>query len=182
MDFTLKYRSRIIISAYKDWISNSDRVLDIGCGNAVVSEELKKHFQCLIVGTDVLDYRKRVLPFKAVLSGNKLPFENREFDVSMFNDTLHHCSDWKTLFNEAIRVSKRVLIFETESSLLAKLLDSFINRVHNPNMNQAINLMKTEEWIDCFRDLKLNFEYRKLKKPLIFYPFNHFAFKISQKV
>lgn len=180
MEFSLIYRSKIIIRAYKDWISSSSRVLDIGCGNAVVTEELKKYFRCFIVGTDLLDYRKRDIPFKAIIDKDKLPFKEKEFDISMFNDLLHHCKDWKGMLSEALRVAGRVLIFEMEPAIIAKISDWLINKIHNPNTNIAINLKTLEQWKIYFEKLNLDYECRKIEKPLSFYPFINFAFNLKR--
>ena len=56
MEFTLKYRSKIIIGAIAQFISEDTKVLDIGCGNGIVSYELKKFFNCCLVGTDISEY------------------------------------------------------------------------------------------------------------------------------
>lgn len=181
MEFSLKYRSRIIIDTYRDWISEFDKVLDIGCGNAVVTEELRRHFGCIITGVDILDYRKRDIPFTLLTNRYLLPFEDSEFNVSMLNDSLHHCKDWQPLFREAIRVSRRVLIFEMEPTLTAKAFDRLINIVHNPGMEAAVSLRTLEEWKRYFRKDNLDFEYRKAKKPIWLYPVKHFAFNIIKK-
>lgn len=180
MEFSLIYRSKIIIAAYKDWLFASDRVLDIGCGNAVVTEELRKYFHCSIVGTDILDYQRRSIPFKIMTDQSKLPFEDNEFDISMFNDALHHCNDQEGLLNEAFRVANRILIFEMEDTLMAKILDVLINQIHNPKMNTSFNIKTLEQWCSYFKRLNFDFEYRKIKKPSIFYPFRNFAFKVKK--
>lgn len=182
MEFSLIYRSKIIITAYKDWISPPDRVLDIGCGNAVVTEELRKYFHCLVIGTDLMDYRKRKIPFKIMTDENKLPFSDKEFNICMFNDSLHHCKEWEPMLSEAFRVADRILIFEMESTKIAKILDKFINKLHNPNMNPVINLKTLEQWKFYFEKLNLDFEYRKIRKPSLFYPFINFSFNLKQRV
>ena len=180
MEFTLIYRSKIVIKAYQEWIFNTDKVLDIGCGNGVVSEELRKNFQCLIVGTDVLDYRKRNIPFEIMTDKYSLPFKDNEFDVAMFNDSLHHCDDQEVLLKEATRVAKKVLIFEMEPTLIAKILEVCLNRIHNPLMNIPFNIKTLEDWRSYFTRLNFDFEYRKIKK-LFFYPFNNFVFVLKRK-
>lgn len=180
MELTLIYRSKIIITAYKDWISASTRVLDIGCGNMVITEELRKHFHCPIVGTDILDYRRRNIPFKIITEESKLPFADNEFDIGLFNDAPHHCKDQEGLLNEAIRVSNRVLIFEMEPTLMAKILDIFINQIHNPKMNMPFNMKTSDQWRDYFKRSNFDFEYHKNQKPSLFYPFTHFSFKLMR--
>lgn len=180
MEFTLIYRSRIVISAYKNWIMPSDRVLDAGCGNAVVSEELRRHYSCSVVGTDILDYRKRAIPFKIMTEPGRLPFGNGEFDICMFNDALHHCNDQEGLLQEAARVAGTVLIFEAEPTFTAKAADFITNLFHNRDMNIPFNMRTPDEWRDCFKRLKFGFEYRKIRKPNPIYPFSNFAFNLKK--
>lgn len=181
MEFSLIYRSKIIENAYKDWVSTSDTVLDIGCGNGVVTEELGRRFSCHIVGTDVLDYRKRKIPFKIMNGQNKLPFSDNEFNISMLNDVLHHCDNQEKLLNEAFRVADKVLIFEVEPSIITKILDIIINQIHNFRMNIPLNFKTSQEWMDYFKNLNFDFEYRKTERPL-FYPFINFSFRLKNKI
>ncbi len=181
MDFSLIYRSKIIIAAYKDWISASSRVLDIGCGNAVVTDQIRKHFNCSISGTDILDYRKREIPFKIMAEQDKLLFPDGAFDICMLNDMLHHCNHQENLLKEALRVASRVLIFEMEPTIIAKVVDILVNQIHNPAMNKPLNIRTSQNWRDCFGILGLDFEYRKIKKPSWFYPFINFSFKLRRR-
>ena len=180
-DFTLAYRSRVVINAYTGWLSPRTKVLDVGCGNAVVSEELKKHFKCTVVGTDILDYRKREVPFKIMTNPKKLPFNDNEFDVCMFNDALHHCDDQDALLKEAARVAGNMLLFEMEPTITAKIVEVLITQIHNPNMNIPFNIKTKERWESDFKRLNFDFEHRKIKKPSILYPFVNFAFNLKKQ-
>jgi ubiquinone/menaquinone biosynthesis C-methylase UbiE len=182
MKFTLIYRSKVIMTAYKGWITPSSRVLDIGCGNAIVTEELRKHFLCPIVGTDILDYRKTDLPFNIMTNPGKLPFGNNDFDICMFNDALHHSNEQEDLLNEAARVANKVLIFEMEPTITAKIVEVLVNQIHNPNMNIPFNIKTSGQWRSCFERLNFDFEHRKIEKPSVFYPFINFAFNLRKQI
>ncbi|MGD1044797.1 MAG: class I SAM-dependent methyltransferase [Bacteroidota bacterium] len=181
MDFSLIYRSKIVIKAFNGWIHKTDKVLDIGCGNAVVAEELRNYFGCPIVGTDIIDYRERNIDFKMMNYENKLPFGNNEFDISLFVDSLHHCNYQSELLQEASRVSKKILIFEAKPTLLAKILDWGLNQIHNKDMNIPFSMKTLDKWCDYFKELDFDFEYREIKKPSFWYPFINFAFMLKQK-
>lgn len=178
-EYSLIYRSRIIIAAYRDWIPESSRVLDIGCGNAVVTDELRKKFKCFIFGTDAMDYRKRGIPFKMMADKNRLPFGDDEFDICMFNDTLHHCRNQDALLKESLRVAAKTLIFEMEPNVISKSLDILINQVHNPKMDLPLNIKKAQEWRDYLQGLNFDFQFRDIKRPF-FNPFKNFAFSITK--
>lgn len=178
MKFSLIYRSKIITDAYSGWITGSDRVLDVGCGNAVVTFELGRRFGCQITGTDLLDYRKAGIPFKIMAGPDKLPFSDKEFNVCVFNDALHHCRNHEGMIREALRVAERVLVFEMEPTLAAKLLDIFINQIHNSHMDIPLNMKTSSEWCAWLKKLNFNFELRKIRRKF-FYPFSNFAFSIK---
>src|SRR3989338_3343634 len=182
MEFSLIYRSKIIINAYSGWISGSSMVLDIGCGNAVVTDELKRHFGCDLTGTDIMDYRKRDIPFELMKSKRKLPFKDKSFDAAMFNDVLHHCEAQEDLLREAARVAKKILIFEMEPTLTARIADFIVNKIHNSKMNAAFEIRRSDEWKGYFKKMKFDFDYRDIKKPFTFYPFVNFSFKIETPV
>jgi len=178
-DFSLKCRSKIITSAYAEWIDPSSKVLDIGCGNGVIDEELINFFHCSIIGTDVMDYRKRELPFVLMSEQDKLPFNDKEFDICMFNDALHHCNNQEGLLNEAMRVADKILLFEMEPTIIAKILDVAINQIHNPRMNIPLNIRTLQEWRDYFEKRNLDFEYRRIKTPFL-YPFKNYAIRLKK--
>jgi len=177
---TTVYRSRIVIDAYRDWVSKTDRVLDIGCGTAIVIDELRRYFKCQVVGTDLLDYRKREVPFKLMENENRLPFRDGEFDLAIFNDVLHHCSRQDDMLREASRVAKRVLIFEMKPTLVAKILDIFINQFYNRKMNIPLNLKSFDGWLEYFSRLGFSVESRHIPKPNLLYPFTHFSFRLQK--
>jgi len=47
-----------------------------------------------------------------IYDGKTLPFDNEEFDVSLLNETLHHCEDPESVLIEARRVAKSVYVIE----------------------------------------------------------------------
>src|SRR5260221_12795679 len=114
--FSTTYRSKLIIDSYKNWIKTNDRVLDVGCGNGIVTEELKKYFHIDVTGCDMLNYLQVDLPFIQMHAENKLPFKQNSFDIIMFNDVLHHTAkdNQEKLLQEALRAGDKVLIFEVQ--------------------------------------------------------------------
>ena len=47
-----------------------------------------------------------------IYDGKNLPFDNLEFDVSLLNETLHHCEDPESVLIEARRVAKSIYVIE----------------------------------------------------------------------
>lgn len=101
------------IEFFRPHIEGVESVLDIGTGSSIPIHVFAEHFPEIKYDTvDIVDIRKRkTLPFK-IYNGSQLPFGNSVFDVSVLNETLHHCKDPLTVLAEARRVSKSVFVIE----------------------------------------------------------------------
>lgn len=173
-------RHQLIVENYKNWISNNDRVLDVGCGNCIVAEKLNKEIGCEIIGTDILDYCFSRIPFKKMTKENRIPFKDDSFDITMLNDVLHHTDYQKELILECLRVSKKLLIFETKKSLLVRFGDFIASRLVCPKMNTPLNFRTFYEWNELFNRMKLNIKNSKINKPSLQMPVVTFAFLIEK--
>ena len=180
MSFTQRKRAEIIVNCYKKWDISGKKILDVGCGNGVVSEVLQKNLNLDLCGTDIIDYRKIVMPFKKIEKVSKLPFEDSSFDYVMFNDVLHHTEDIEMAIAEGGRVGNSVLIFEDQSSFLLYMVDVALNRLYSSQMPCPLNFKTREQW--CFLFDKLGFQYDigEVSYPF-FYPFKHMAFKLTKE-
>lgn len=176
-DITSVYRAKLIIEVYRKWIKPCQSVLDIGCGTGAVAEELKKSLNINVEGCDINSYLLRNILFKKMTSSTKLPYKNKLFNLSMFNDVLHHTeyNNQEPLIREAFRVSKKVLIFELIPTKLGKWADLFINKIHNPKMKIPYTYRKPEQWKNMFSEMGLKVRYVNVDKPLL-YPFTHIAY------
>ncbi len=183
MEATLKYRAKIIIGAISPYVNKGTRVLDIGCGNGVVSTEISKHFGCAIFGTDVKKYLKKNIKFKMMPREDKLDWGDHEFDIGLFNDVVHHIpSDGQiVILKEALRVCNRVLLFELEPTLAAKIVECPMNWINNPTVPLIFTHRTKENWAKLFRQNDIDYEYRPIKKPSFWYPCDHFLFCLKPK-
>lgn len=165
MQFSVIYRSEFVIKAYEGWIPKGSKVIDIGCGDAIITDELRKHFKCDIVGADIIDSRKRSIPLELAI--RQVP--DNSFDIAMLNEMLHHCKNWQEVLTEAKRVAHKVLILESEPTLYAHVICVITNIVHygKPNWRK---FRKREEW-------GFQGEARLIKTPW-WYPFKYFAVKL----
>jgi len=89
------------------------RLLDIGCGGGVLTEEFAS-LGCQVTGIDISPGSITVAQAHAALSGlsidyrvgsgTSLPFDNNNFEAVSCCDVLEHIHDWKQVITEAARV------------------------------------------------------------------------------
>lgn len=121
-----------LVAALGPLVPPAAALLDLGCGDLTLADGLRRargSRRC--VGADV--WPSRVAPpqgceYRAVEPGRPLPFADREFDVVLLVDTLHHLEDPAPLLREALRVGRRVLVkdhfeYGPASRLLLQALD-----------------------------------------------------------
>jgi len=179
MKFTTLLRARLIINSYVSWIKESDKVLDIGCGNCVVAQEIRDRFNCKIIGYDIIKYKNET-GIPAVIA-SKIPFKEKKFDIAMLNDVLHHCNNKKEqieLLKESKKAARKVLVFEIKPDLNTKIFDFFLNKIHYAGMKISFNYRTREEWIKLFKRLGFKVESKQVKR-MWYYPVIHYAFRLS---
>lgn len=178
---TSNYRAKLIYSAYKKWLKAGDKVLDIGCGNGIIAYFLHNKLKIDITCCDVKNYLIYKFPFYKI-TGSKLPFKNKQFDLVFINDVLHHIESDKHLavISEALRVGKVVLIFEAKPTFSGKMFDIILNKFHYGGLDQPLSFRNIADWETIFKKLGVNYKYIELSRPF-WYPFSHVAFKLWKK-
>lgn len=182
-----KKRAENIISAYDGWLNKTDKVLDVGCGNCIVTKHIQEMIGCDIQGYDVIDCGNNTdIP---VTIGNINEFNNNSFDVILLNSVLHHTTNegQKKLLLECSRIAKRILIFEVEKSPISKIIDYLLN-LHTYKgkflSNTMINHKSFFEWLQIFNKcygvpgFNYDIEHRIIK--IWYYPWRKFAFKLEK--
>lgn len=181
-NITSQFRFKLMSNVYKKWLKPNAKVLDIGCGNGVISHQLAKKFSIMIYGCDIDKYLVYDFPFTKLKSNSKLPYKNSNFDVAMFNDVLHHTKfdNQIKMIKEALRVAKIVLIFEVKPTFVGKTFDYLINKLHHSNMEILFTFRNSSDWISLFKKNNLEIKTVNVKSPF-FYPFSHVAFCLKKK-
>ena len=180
MSWSQRERAKIIANGYKNWHLRGKKVLDVGCGNAVVSKVLIDVLDIDLYGTDIIDYRKENISFKQMENENKLPFDDSSFDYVMFNDILHHTINVEALLTEADRIAENVLIFEDCSGLLMNIIDIGLNHFYCSKMSCPLNFRTEQEWELLFKSFDFEVEKCKLAYP-VWYPLRHMGFKLTRR-
>lgn len=148
----------------EQFIEKQSKILDIGCGSAIITHTFQNFFETEVIGVDIID--RRIFPIAfSLINGKKLPFPENSFDNILIAYTLHHSKDPVGLLKETVRVCKgKIFIYEDlPASFLSKLfceLHSFSFDKLFGNKNKTT--FKTEdEWKEVFRDLELNLIFDK---------------------
>jgi SAM-dependent methyltransferase len=134
------------IGSLQDGNSTMPKLLDFGCGNMAISRHLvsigvaESAFGVDTYPVSALSQEKSGC-YKQIVSGKRLPFFDREFDVAICVDVLHHIGvgDSAEVLRELGRVSRFVIVkdhFESDliSRQLLRLADWYGNFAYGVNV------------------------------------------------
>jgi methionine biosynthesis protein MetW len=99
-----------------DNIENNTRVLDVGCGDGVLIEYLKKEKNVDVRGLEILKDKVQICISKGltVIEGNAeidlKQFPNNSFDYVVLSQTLQAFVNPEKVINELLRVGKRAIV------------------------------------------------------------------------
>lgn len=177
-------RALQIIPRISPYLSDKDKILDIGCGTGVISKHLRKKMDAQMTLTDV-QFNSICDEFPVVIyDGKKLPFRDNVFDAALLIAVLHHTHDPLKIIDEALRVTKgRVIIMEDVfTDIVGRVVtligDCLVNwEIHSPFKNND-----KEGWVNIFKKKKLNIEHvDEFKLRCIGFPFKLAIFVVSKK-
>ena len=151
----LDRRAEQFVSLFKEFIPPRARVLDIGGGWGFYAEPLERSRDCEVTILDVVEPRFKKAPV-VLYGGERIPFPDQSFDVSLLVTALHHMPFPEKVLAEAKRVTRHLVIVvedlyrSSKERLWAILRDSLYNLefVGHPR-----NFKTKEEWLQCFRSL-----------------------------
>lgn len=124
-------------------IDSKERIIKIGNGAGYLSEMIR--LVCadttvleIVVGDNTVNKNNVQL-----YNGEHIPYDDKSFDVCVFNLVLHHIKNSQKYFeNEALRVTKKrvILIEETYDSFFQKIHLVFRDWYVNKKANQPVKL------------------------------------------
>jgi len=177
--------------ALLELIPKNASVLDVGCGNGLLTKLLaEERTDVRMEGIDIKKREKMYYPIKLV-TGDRLPCEDHSYDVVMFVDVLHHTTITEQMLREAVRVSRRNIIIKDHllcgwlSGPTLRLMDDIGNR--NEGIAMPYNYWAKDQWSQAFQDLGLHVDQWKTRLALYPEPLNwmfernmHFIAKLSK--
>jgi len=128
----------------------SARVLDVGCGDGLISAVLQSRRPDLTLrGIDVLPRSRTHIPVE-IFDGSRIPFDGQSFDVVLFSDVLHHTLDPAVLLREARRVAAHCVLIKdhNRNGLAAGARLRFMDWVGNARFGVALpyNYWTERQW------------------------------------
>jgi ubiquinone/menaquinone biosynthesis C-methylase UbiE len=151
-------RAKTVARLVSPYLSMEDKVLDVGCGDLRIGEEIKQQIDVTWIGIDTIDYNKSGLEFH-LFDGRKLPFESGKFTTVFLCFILHHCDSLEPLLSECVRVAdRRIIILEDVmnnrpfNKSVTKLHDRAVNWLVDPRIKCPYRFKTMKEWIDIFRE------------------------------
>jgi ubiquinone/menaquinone biosynthesis C-methylase UbiE len=150
----LNRRLRILARHAISLLPESGSVLDVGCGNGVISRLIMdERPQMSIRGIDVLERPICAIPMERY-DGDTLPFDDNSLDVVMFVDVLHHTNNAFSLLQEAVRVAKQAVVLKDHlcNSAFDERILSFMDWIGNRSHGVALpyNYWSAEQWRDAW--------------------------------
>ena len=155
-------RAKKMVKNIEKYFNKTDKILDIGSGICNICEILKEeNFNVTPLDIKNLSFVDNIEPI--IYNGDKIPFDDNEFDVALISTVLHHCRKPEEIIKEAKRVSKRIVIIEDiYLNEIHKHLTYFFDSLINLEFTGHPHTNKTNEgWQALFK--KLNLKLKDVK-------------------
>lgn len=152
-------RVRVLSDWFAQLIPQNAHVLDVGCGDGLISALLRSRRPDLeLMGVDVLVREHTHIPVQR-FDGVHLPFPDKAFDVALFSDVLHHTADPLILQREAQRVARSFLLIKDHyrEGIAAGLRLRVMDWVGNARFGVSLpyNYWSEAQWSRAWKELGL---------------------------
>lgn len=151
----LDRRAESFVSHFKEFIPLRSRVLDIGGRWGFYAEPLQRLRNCDVT---VLDVEEPKFSKVSVVTygGERMPFPDGSFDVSLLVTVLHHVKVPEAVLAEAKRVTRGAVIVVEDlyQSAVGRLWTIVRDSLYNLEFfGHPRNFRTKAGWLDCFRNL-----------------------------
>jgi SAM-dependent methyltransferase len=168
----LNRRVEVLGKRFGELLPPRVRVLDVGCGDGLISAILQSIRPDISVrGIDVLPRSQPHIPVE-MFDGIHFPAANASFDVVLFSDVLHHTADPTILLREAFRVAARHVLIKDHyrEGLAANTRLRFMDWVGNARFGVSLpyNYWTKRQWDEAWQEIGLQPE--RLVTKLRLYP------------
>jgi SAM-dependent methyltransferase len=154
-----KRRVEVLADWFAKLLPSEARVLDVGCGDGLISAVLRqKRPDIEVRGIDVLPREQTHIPVE-MFDGVHLRFEDSSFDAVLLSDVLHHTADPTILLREAHRVTRRHVLIKDHNreGVAANARLRFMDWVGNARFGVALpyNYWTERQWNAAWREIGL---------------------------
>ena len=95
-------RVEVLASWFARLAPKNARILDVGCGDGLLSAALgSKRPDLTLRGIDVLPRDRTHIPVE-MFDGTRIPFDDASYDSVLFSDVLHHTNDPSVLDRKSV--------------------------------------------------------------------------------
>lgn len=157
------------------FINPRDKIIDLGAGTCLLTHQLRERGYS-VFPVDVKN-RSYYLDIQSqIYDGKNLPFKNNEFDICLLLAVLHHTPNPEAVMQEAVRVSKKLIVSEDAvTNVFQRLYTFFIDSILNKELIAPHSNKTDKQWRSLYKNLGLiliRTENRKswlfLQNPLYF--------------
>lgn len=155
------------LSTVFPFLLKGQAILDVGCGNGLVMEQLIQKGYA-VRGVDVANHTlNRALEID-VYDGLTMDYTDKQFDIALLLTVLHHTSDPLLVLKETARVATGIIIIEDVygnklQQYLTYAMDTLVNLGHSSMTYQN---KADKEWLATFKELNLQLESKTSKRVL----------------
>lgn len=159
----LEKRADGFTSIFQDFIPRGASVLDIGGGWGFYAEPLKRRLGCEVTVLDVVEPKFKKAPV-LTYEGERIPFPDKTFEVSLLVTVLHHVPIPEKVLAEAKRVTRGFVIVVEDlyrhrlGRIWTILRDSFFTFEWFGHPRQ---FRTKDQWRRCFQALGFEIEAEK---------------------